>query len=120
MATPDHLRQHGFSDDAGVSLNRLMKDNFRFSSDPEPGLEMVDILTNATRRALNGRLGEEGWKGLPSLMIHRREQYVSLLTLRDDTPVPNHKSYVKLVGEDFSRGGRSLLTNRLLMEAGQT
>jgi hypothetical protein len=40
----------------GLDLGKILSESLRFSFDPEPGLELVDILTNATRRALRGSL----------------------------------------------------------------
>ena len=79
-AIPEHLRPHLKNPAArsGLDAKKIMTENFRFSSDPEPGpgLEMVDILTNATRRALVGNLGKEGWANIPRLMIHRNNHYI--------------------------------------------
>src|SRR3546814_18384074 len=64
----DHLKQHANdpSHDA-ADVRMLLTEHFRFSSKCEAGLELVDVLTNATRRALSGRLVVEGWRNLPSL-----------------------------------------------------
>jgi hypothetical protein len=35
-----------------MNLGLVLSESLRFSTDPEPGRELVDILTNATRRAL--------------------------------------------------------------------
>ena len=59
-------------------------ESFRFSSEPEAGLELVDIVTNALRRGLIGNLGEAGWLPLRSLMIHRSDVYVSPVGLIAD------------------------------------
>src|SRR4028118_2392410 len=79
--TPDFLKAVGFEEETGIDLRRLMKDSFRFSSDAEPGLELVDVVTNATRRALQAHLGPEGWRHIPRLMIHRPDQYLRLVCL---------------------------------------
>jgi len=55
----DHLKPHTPYRDA-IDLMQIMGESFRFSGKPEPGLELVDILTNATRRALVGHLDESG------------------------------------------------------------
>jgi hypothetical protein len=49
----DHLKPRidNPSDDDATDIKLLMTESFRFSSDPEFGLEMVDVLTNDTRRA---------------------------------------------------------------------
>lgn len=110
METPEHLRTHGFSEESGINLRRLMKDSFRFSSDAEPGLELVDIVTNATRRALLGKLGKLGWKLIPRLMLHRHEHYLSFVTLtnaQDSRPKP---PWAQTVVQHFASGGRSMVT----------
>jgi hypothetical protein len=50
----------------GTSLELLLKD-LQFSSEVQPGLEFVDIVTNAVRRALVGNLQEEGWQNIHRL-----------------------------------------------------
>ncbi len=66
---------------AGVDLQLMYGESFRFSSEPEPGLELVDIVTNALRRALVGNLGESGWLPLRRLMVHSSDVYVSRVGL---------------------------------------
>ena len=44
-----------------LALGLVMKESFTFSSEATPGLELVDIVTNATRRALRGNLQQKGW-----------------------------------------------------------
>jgi hypothetical protein len=65
----------------GSDIKKIMTENFRFSWMPEPGLELVDILTNAVRRGMMGNLKYEGWKDIRSLMIHRNNHYVNVLVL---------------------------------------
>lgn len=55
----------------GLWLNALF-DDIEFSPRAIPGLELVDVLTNALRRGLRGRLAERGWCGIAGLMIHRK------------------------------------------------
>jgi len=78
---PEYLRKEAPQVDrtygAGIDLQMMYGENFRFSSDPEPGLEMVDIVTNALRRGLVGNLGEAGWLPLRGLMIHKSNIYVN-------------------------------------------
>lgn len=117
METPDYLKAHGFDENLGIDLRRLMKDSFRFSSAPEPGLELVDIVTNATRRALQGNLQFSGWCRVPRLMIHRRGQYLRLVHLTErpsDAPPP---PYSKIVTRGFARVGRNMLTDSMLQSA---
>jgi hypothetical protein len=55
--------------DEGTDIKKIMTDSFRFSSQAEPGLELVDILTNAVRRGMMGNLERGGWKDISSLML---------------------------------------------------
>jgi hypothetical protein len=72
-----------------LDLGLVMKESFTFSSEATAGLELVDIITNATRRALRGNLQQKGWGRIPQLMVHRgKREYISLLSLQDD-PEPD-------------------------------
>jgi hypothetical protein len=101
----------------GTDTGLLLAD-LRFSSAVEPGLELVDIVVNATRRALVGALGEGGWRGIPRLMIHRKEPYIKFICLRQDgSDIIRHPSYLRIVREAFSCGGRLMLAPRFLRAA---
>ena len=53
-----------------IDLRRLLKENLSFlDSKADLGLELVDILTNAIARAMNGRLQYNGWCDLGRLMV---------------------------------------------------
>jgi hypothetical protein len=69
-----------------VNLGAIFGDHVRFSTDAEPGLELVDILTNGVRRALLNHLEPEGWQAIRSLMIHREDQYVQVLAFNEAKP----------------------------------
>lgn len=105
---PPGDRTHG----AGVDLQLMYGESFRFSSQPEPGLELVDIVTNALRRGLVGNLGEAGWLPLRGLMIHRSDVYVSPvdLTCRDDRKLARQ---LLPVMNKFRTGGRIMATRGL-------
>jgi hypothetical protein len=103
------------SDNEATDL-RLLLSNFRFSSDPEIGLELIDILTNAVRRALVGNLGSRGWRDVPRLMIHRPEHYVGLMTLAGASSIPERPSYAERLLH-FTAGGKNMLSPRFLREA---
>jgi hypothetical protein len=92
-----------------LDLALIMKESFAFSSESEPGLELVDIITNATRRAMRGNLQKKGWARIPRLMVHRgKREYISLFSLQDD-PEPNRVySYAEVLNA-FRRDGRLLL-----------
>ncbi len=96
----------------GTNLSLLLKD-LRFSSDIEFGLELVDILTNAVRRAIIGNLGIEGWGGIVRTMIHRREHYVALVRLDGVSQPPDNPSYASVINHFWS-GGKSMLTRNNL------
>lgn len=101
---------------SGFDLRLLLKESFRFSSDPEPGLELADIVTNCARRALMGNLRSDGWIGLPRLMIHQSEQYLPLVSLSRREKRPRQPYDATLTR--FRSGGRSMLTPAVLSEAG--
>lgn len=96
---------------AGIDLQKMYGESFRFSSEPEPGLELVDIVTNALRRGLIGNLGEPGWLPLRGLMIHRSAVYVSPVGLLP----PDRKLARALLPtmNKFRMGGRIMATPNL-------
>lgn len=111
---PEYLRDVAPPGDrtygAGVDL-QMMYEDFRFSSDPEPGLEMVDFVTNALRRGLVGNLGKAGWLPLRGLMIHKSNVYVNPVCFfppgRQLTPP------LLRVLNKFRTGGRTMATPNL-------
>lgn len=90
-----------------VDLKKILSENIRFSSASEPGLEIVDILTNAVRRAMVGNLQFEGYKDLPNIMIHRKSHYVQLVSLIKNQSTIN-PSYMPLLNH-FSHGGKKMV-----------
>lgn len=59
---------------AFTDAGRLVWDDFRFgTSDQEPGLQIVDILANAVRRAIHGKLRETGWGEIGSLFVDTKD-----------------------------------------------
>ena len=89
-----------------IDLQMMYRESFRFSSDPEPGLELVDIVTNALRRGLIGNLGEAGWLPLRGLMIHRSDVYVTPVGfVAADQPVA--KPLLTAMNK-FRTGGRNM------------
>lgn len=71
--------EDGVSDSAGddlvVNTRALLNDRLRFEdSRNELGLELVDIAISALGRALNGSLGQHGWRDLGRLMIYQHPQ----------------------------------------------
>jgi hypothetical protein len=107
--TPQYLREFGFGDERSIDIKKLMTESFRFSSSIEPGLELVDIVTNATRRALHGNLRQEGWRDIPRLMMHRGEQYIKLVRLSQSSPYPSSPPYAKVLLHGFAHIGRPMI-----------
>jgi hypothetical protein len=98
--------KHSNRDAPAMNLGRILGESIRFSKQPEPGLEMVDIITNATRRALVGNLGRRGWIKIPTLMIHTSEpHYVKMLALQHEPKGTVRRPYAKTLLQ-FSRTGR--------------
>lgn len=109
---PEYLREVAPETDsqlgAGIDLQLMFKESFRFSTDIEPGLELVDVVTNALRRALIGNLGAKGWLPLRGIMIHRSDIYVRPVSLYfDDRKLK--RPYSRTLNE-FRTGGRSMWT----------
>ncbi|MCC8965407.1 hypothetical protein H8A95_24585 [Bradyrhizobium sp. Pear76] len=92
----------------GTDIGKIMSESFRFSSKTEDGLELVDILTNATRRALVGNLKDTGWKNIPRVMIHRGQHYIRMLAMTKYEPAIQARDYLPVL-KHFSRGGRAML-----------
>lgn len=115
----DHLKQYvdDPEHDNADNLRMILGESFRFSSDPEPGLELVDILVNATRRALSGNLEALGWSAIPSLMVHRKHQYISVSGLAEDAYAAPRPYFPVLT--HFTTGGKNMLTRRFLDAAKQ-
>jgi hypothetical protein len=73
----------------GTSLGLILKE-FRFDAGVNYGLEMVDILTNAIRRALTGNLGEMGWDNISKLIPKLRDRHrVHLVSFVEPTANSN-------------------------------
>jgi hypothetical protein len=83
---PEHLRSvaSGRTPFRYVDVKALVKKHFRFEqSHADIGLQLADIVTTTSRRAMNGRLRSDGWSDLGKLFIQseRGEQTVLLLSL---------------------------------------
>jgi hypothetical protein len=66
-----------------TNLGLVLKD-LTFEAGTNYGLEMVDVLTNAIRRALSGHLAEAGWGGISKLIPKLRERHtVHLVSFND-------------------------------------
>ena len=95
-----------------IDLGKLLRECTRFSPDPEPGLEMVDIVTNAARRALVGNLQESGWRDIPRLMIHQKQCYLHMLLVGATEEVRVRLPYAHVL-KRFEVQGRSMMTTHL-------
>jgi hypothetical protein len=107
-----YFERFNYSDGAeeGTDLNLLLAD-LRFSSRVETGLELVDILVNAVRRALVGNLQDVGWRDIRRLMIHRPEHYIELMLLAGASQEPRAPNYARVV-RHFSTGGKPMVSPR--------
>ena len=109
------LRQHRRSKDNGapaMNFAMILGEHWMFSKDPEPGIELVDIITNATRRALIGHLGRSGYRDIPTLMIHRNPPpYIKLVSLLDAPLAPRGYDYSAVL-QEFGQRGRNMSTRK--------
>lgn len=91
----------------GLSMGPVLRE-VEFTAAPLPGLEVVDVLTNAVRRALVGHLQPRGWRGIAGVMIHRRGgTYVHIATFGPSRDVAEPAMTVL---RGLGTGGRSMLT----------
>lgn len=68
-----------------IDLKKIMKGSMLFSdSRTSRGLQLADVLTNAYRRALMGKLQFAGWKDLPKLMLRGEQPATGMLHMTDD------------------------------------
>jgi hypothetical protein len=94
--------------------NALLLADLRFSTASEPGLELVDIVTSATRRALMGNLAAPGWQNIPRLMIHRKEPYINFVVWGEGPDRLHQAAYGRVVENHFSSGGKLMLAPRFI------
>jgi hypothetical protein len=115
MAVPEHVvkQVQDARGDQAFSMNSAF--GIEFSPATSCGLEIVDVLTNAVRRALKGRLGQEGWGGISRLMIHRHPPYIQPMHFADSSGTP--PANIAEVIRRLSTGGRSMLTRKILLKA---
>jgi len=68
-----------------IDLRKVYREHFEFAaSHRSSGIKMVDILVNATTRALNNTLSESGWKHLGNLMVNGVRPGFTLVKLASD------------------------------------
>jgi hypothetical protein len=104
-----HTGQIG--DQHGIDPALLLK-HVRFSSDINMGLEIVDILCNATRRMLRLELDRAGWINLHKLMIDRNATYIKFPIFQAGPDVVQIAVYGAIVNAAFRHGGRPMFTRR--------
>ncbi|MDE2448615.1 MAG: hypothetical protein KGO22_06570 [Gammaproteobacteria bacterium] len=110
MPMPDYLVEKfpRLKGESGLSLHDAFKE-FEFSPRATTGLEVVDVITNALRRGLTGRLAEAGWQGIAGIMIHRaKPTYVHPIGFGPDEREVDRVSAAVL--RKLGSGGRSMLT----------
>jgi hypothetical protein len=104
----------GGRSEPALDIGSVVKEDFRFSSAAEPGLELVDILTTGVRRALRGHLGEEGWSSIPRLMINRAGHCLGMVLLSGRQDVRTSQlSYRRVLTQGFRVGGRTMGLQRI-------
>ena len=108
-----HLPDVGQERPSAIDLKLMLTESFRFSSNAEPGLELVDIITNAVRRAFVRNLAIAGWGEIPRLMIHRRQQYISVIALENAANPPQVYPYIPML-RAFAANGRNMLAPQFL------
>jgi hypothetical protein len=70
------IAEYGHSSDDlnAISIRKVLLGRLRFrGSQDSLGLQLVDILTTATRRAIKGTLGQAGWGDIGCLMLAKRQ-----------------------------------------------
>lgn len=80
---PAYLRPHtDHPKHWGGDLTAVFGREMEFAtSETHIGIQIADVLTNALRRALSGRLQPEGWRSLGKLIVHRRDGAIELINL---------------------------------------
>ena len=96
-------------------LKLLLTEDFQFSSEPEFGLEAVDIVTNTIRRSLSGNFGRSGWLTIPQLMINRASHCIKLISLSREDHSSHTAPYANVLN-DFRHGGRAMFPLRYFNE----
>lgn len=115
IQTPAYIKPHisqkslkNNTDKEAVNLNTILGKNINFTnSDKEAGLQLVDILTNAVCRAMNGNLEESGWGTINKLMIRKKPQNMTFITLNRDKSTPS-RAYDKIFAK-IGKGGKAMI-----------
>lgn len=82
---PDHLRAKGATTDdsnepfRATDVGKIMTESIEFpDSRSSPGLQIADILANATARAMNGKLPRKLWPHLGRLIVQKQKGHHSI------------------------------------------
>jgi hypothetical protein len=113
----DRFRMRAVDGEEGTDMALLLED-LRFCSNVEFGLEWIDVLTNAIRRALTGSLGMEGWGGIARTMIHRPQHYIEVARLDGYSRPLLNPPYADVINR-FRTGGKSMMTDHFLRIASE-
>ena len=70
-----------------TDLGKILKEIQFRKSEQEPGLQLVDVLTNALRRAMNGNLTRKGWEMIGCLMVEaeKGQNVIRMVDLTSDS-----------------------------------
>ena len=93
-----------------ISMPNFFKD-MQFISEINYGLELVDILTNAVRRALMGNLEVGGWKDISRIIIHKKGNHRINLFSFSQMNNGDNLPYARVM-HDFDKGGKSMVVNK--------
>jgi len=91
VLVPNHLKEFAQRDvkrSGAFDLKKVLSKNLQFISSKESiGLQLVDILVNAVRRAFKGNLKIDGWRDIGCLMLKKFHgaHSIQLITLKPDT-----------------------------------
>lgn len=102
---PDHLPEREANAPPAMEITKLFQDT-RFSSEVEAGLELADVVANAIRRTVAGRLAKSAWGPLTRLFIARRQHCIHFIALNGVTKAdPTYSGNVRA----FGKGARSMI-----------
>ncbi len=101
---PDHLQRGMPAGRAGPfhssDIRKIMADLRFEDSRASSGLRLADIVANAFRRALSGRLGDRGWRRLGRLLVR---DFRGGTTAKYVTLMPESKSVLSISGMPYAR-----------------
>lgn len=96
----------------GIDLKMILKEHFQtVDSKENVGLQLVDIVTNAFRRILHGRLAAAVSPHLGALLLKKRKSTLSMVRLSSvpEEEIPKSPPYGILLNE-IGRGARQAFT----------